>query len=151
MPLHRGELQLLLLAAARARLGEQAVRLDRALEGWEERGGQVHARFRSRAGETHQASGSCSLKQTTPNRPVRQKLAAQLDTVAASELDSLRQRANSAIMATLERKMPAKQTPRASSSAQCGWPASRPGSMAASKASLANTLASAAPEPDASA
>jgi 2-polyprenyl-6-methoxyphenol hydroxylase-like FAD-dependent oxidoreductase len=72
--IHRGELQLLLLAAARARLGEAAVRLDCALEGWEERGGQVHARFRSRAGETLQASGSCLVAADGIHSAVRRAL-----------------------------------------------------------------------------
>jgi 2-polyprenyl-6-methoxyphenol hydroxylase-like FAD-dependent oxidoreductase len=57
--IHRGQLQLLLLEAARMRLGDASLHLDRTLEGWEERGGTVEVQFRSRAGAAHQARGAC--------------------------------------------------------------------------------------------
>ncbi len=48
--IHRGEMQMLLLEAARARLGPDAVRTGHRLAGFEQRGERVVARFVDRAG-----------------------------------------------------------------------------------------------------
>lgn len=47
--IHRGELQMILLAAARARLGKEAIRTGHHLLAWQEEGPSVRARFIDRA------------------------------------------------------------------------------------------------------
>ena len=58
---HRGQLQHLLYESARARLGDDCLHLDHTLEDWQEQHHEINARFRSRAGATHTAPGSCLI------------------------------------------------------------------------------------------
>jgi 5-methylphenazine-1-carboxylate 1-monooxygenase len=55
--IHRGQLQHLLYETARARLGDDCLHLDHALEGWHAQGDAIDVRFRSRAGAAHTARG----------------------------------------------------------------------------------------------
>ena len=57
--IHRGQLQLLLYEAARARLRAGSLQLEWALEGWHERDGAIDVRFRTRSGTAHAVRGSC--------------------------------------------------------------------------------------------
>jgi 2-polyprenyl-6-methoxyphenol hydroxylase-like FAD-dependent oxidoreductase len=56
---HRGQLQHMLYATARARLGADSIDLDQRLESWSEQPTGMRVRFRSRAGTVNEVHGCC--------------------------------------------------------------------------------------------
>ena len=59
--IHRGDLQMLLYEAAIERLGRERIRTDATLEGAEQRGEEVVARFRNGDGSTFEARGTALI------------------------------------------------------------------------------------------